>query len=105
MGTVGLKDVCNAGRGAPLMFFQLYVLKDREFTKMIVQGVAMRDPCSRCSAICDCLVVCAGESWCTLCDDRSVWCGADAEKAGYNFLVVTVDSPFLGNREADVRNG
>jgi isopentenyl diphosphate isomerase/L-lactate dehydrogenase-like FMN-dependent dehydrogenase len=44
MGTVGLKDVCNAGRGAPLMFFQLYVLKDREFSKNIIQGLSMRGP-------------------------------------------------------------
>lgn len=29
---------------------------------------------------------------------------ADAEAAGYNALVVTVDAPFLGNREADVIN-
>jgi len=29
----------------------------------------------------------------------------DAESAGYRALVVTVDAPLLGNREADVRNG
>jgi len=65
MGTVGLKDVRSAGSAAPLMFFQLYVLKDRDFTRNLIQ---------------------------------------DAEAAGYNALVVTVDAPFLGNREADVIN-
>lgn len=65
MGTVGLRDVYQAGRGAPLMLFQLYVLKDRDFTRDLIQ---------------------------------------DAERAGYNALVVTVDAPFLGNREADVIN-
>lgn len=30
---------------------------------------------------------------------------ADAEKSGYNAIVVTVDAPFLGKREADEREG
>ena len=30
---------------------------------------------------------------------------ADAEKSGYNAIVVTVDAPFLGKREADERVG
>lgn len=29
---------------------------------------------------------------------------AEAEKSGYGALMVTVDSPRTGNREADVRN-
>jgi isopentenyl diphosphate isomerase/L-lactate dehydrogenase-like FMN-dependent dehydrogenase len=28
-----------------------------------------------------------------------------AERAGYTAIVVTVDAPYLGKREADVRNG
>jgi isopentenyl diphosphate isomerase/L-lactate dehydrogenase-like FMN-dependent dehydrogenase len=30
---------------------------------------------------------------------------ADAERSGYNAIVVTVDAPFLGKREADERDG
>ena len=30
--------------------------------------------------------------------------GAGAEKAGYGAIMVTVDSPRVGNREADERN-
>ena len=30
---------------------------------------------------------------------------ADAEKSGYDAIVVTVDAPFLGKREADERVG
>lgn len=65
MGTIKLQEVIKAGRDAPLMMFQLYVLADREFTQNLIQ---------------------------------------DAEKVGYNALVVTVDAPHLGNREADERN-
>ena len=32
-------------------------------------------------------------------------CLADAEHSGYNAIVVTVDAPFLGKREADERDG
>lgn len=38
MGTIKLQDVIKAGKGAPLMMFQLYVLADREFTKNLIQG-------------------------------------------------------------------
>ena len=31
-------------------------------------------------------------------------CSADAENAGYEALVITVDAPQLGRREADERN-
>ncbi|CAL8464246.1 g3781 [Coccomyxa elongata] len=65
MGTVPLADVRQAGAGGPLMFFQLYVFKDREFVKRLVQH---------------------------------------AEHSGYEGLMVTVDAPFLGKREADERN-
>ena len=37
MGTVPLADVRQAGAGGPLMFFQLYVFKDRDFVKRLVQ--------------------------------------------------------------------
>lgn len=37
MGTVPLADVRQAGAGGPLMFFQLYVFKDRGFVKRLVQ--------------------------------------------------------------------
>ena len=30
---------------------------------------------------------------------------SDAERSGYNAIVVTVDAPFLGKREADERVG
>jgi isopentenyl diphosphate isomerase/L-lactate dehydrogenase-like FMN-dependent dehydrogenase len=30
---------------------------------------------------------------------------ADAERSGYNAIVVTVDAPFLGKREADESDG
>ncbi|EIE24931.1 glycolate oxidase [Coccomyxa subellipsoidea C-169] len=65
MGTVGLADVRQAGAGGPLMFFQLYVFKNRAFVRQLVQH---------------------------------------AERSGYNGLMVTVDAPFLGKREADERN-
>lgn len=32
-------------------------------------------------------------------------CPTDAEKSGYDAIVVTVDAPFLGKREADERDG
>lgn len=32
-------------------------------------------------------------------------CAADAERSGYQAIVVTVDAPFLGKREADERYG
>ncbi|CAF1588730.1 unnamed protein product, partial [Didymodactylos carnosus] len=47
------------------LWYQLYILKDREFTKNLVQR---------------------------------------AEQSGYKAIVVTVDAPRLGNREADRRN-
>ena len=37
MGTVPLAEVREAGRDGPLMFFQLYVIKDRAFTKGLIQ--------------------------------------------------------------------
>ncbi|KAK9918957.1 hypothetical protein WJX75_008310 [Coccomyxa subellipsoidea] len=65
MGTVGLADVRQAGVGGALMFFQLYVFKNRGFVRQLVQH---------------------------------------AERSGYGGLMVTVDAPFLGKREADERN-
>ena len=38
MGTIKLQEVVKAGKGAPLMMFQLYVLADRGFMKTLIQG-------------------------------------------------------------------
>lgn len=37
MGTVGLADVRQAGAAGPLMLFQLYVFKERDFVKQLIQ--------------------------------------------------------------------
>ncbi|KAK9836399.1 hypothetical protein WJX84_002922 [Apatococcus fuscideae] len=65
MATYDLKDVASAGTGSPLLFFQLYVIKDRDFTAKLLR---------------------------------------DAAEAGYKALMVTVDAPHLGYRQADERN-
>ncbi|KAK9814510.1 hypothetical protein WJX72_007115 [[Myrmecia] bisecta] len=65
MGTYEKREVMLAGAGVPFMMYQLYVFRDRDFVRDMVQ---------------------------------------DAERAGYTALAVTVDAPFLGNREADTRN-
>jgi hypothetical protein len=38
MGTVPLADVREAGRGGPLMLFQLYIFKDHAFVQRLVQS-------------------------------------------------------------------
>ena len=38
MGTVKLADVARAAEGAPLMMFQLYVIKDRDFCRKLILG-------------------------------------------------------------------
>ena len=40
MGTVPLADVCKTGKqaGPHLMLFQLYVIKERDFTRKLIQG-------------------------------------------------------------------
>jgi hypothetical protein len=59
MSTVPLAEVLAAGRGAPLMLFQLYVFRDRAFTQRLVQRAlpltcllplpwASSDSCCRC---------------------------------------------------------
>ena len=40
MGTVRLDKVAMAGEGAPFMMFQLYVIKEREYTQRLIQGLA-----------------------------------------------------------------
>jgi 4-hydroxymandelate oxidase len=65
LATTTLEDVAAAAPGAP-QWFQLYVHKDREFTKGLI--------------------------------DR-------AKAANYKAIAVTVDTPVLGRRCADVRNG
>mmetsp|Transcript_11172 Transcript_11172/g.34217 ORF Transcript_11172/g.34217 Transcript_11172/m.34217 type:complete len:392 (+) Transcript_11172:142-1317(+) len=62
--TTSLEDVANEAPGAP-RWFQLYVYKDREVVKKLVQR---------------------------------------AEKAGYKAIALTVDTPRLGRREADIKN-
>lgn len=37
MGTVGLADVRKAGASGPMMMFQLYVFKERDFVKQLIQ--------------------------------------------------------------------
>ena len=37
MGTVGLADVRQAGAAGPLMMFQLYVFKERDFVKQLIE--------------------------------------------------------------------
>ena len=41
MGTVPLAEVREAGREGPLMLFQLYVFKDRDFTRGLIQRAPM----------------------------------------------------------------
>eukprot|EP00891_Asterochloris_glomerata_P004891 jgi/Astpho2/4891/fgenesh1_pm.00069_%23_15_t len=66
MSTTSMEDVAQAVGSSVLRFFQLYIIKDREYTRELLQR---------------------------------------AEKSGYNAVMVTVDAPHLGNREADARNG
>lgn len=63
LSTFSLEDVSAAS--SALKWFQLYVYKDRDLTRSLVER---------------------------------------AEAAGYEALVVTVDSPILGRRERDIRN-
>ena len=43
MGTVKLAEVAEAAAGAPLMMFQLYVIKDRTFCRNLILGAVW--PC------------------------------------------------------------
>ena len=40
MATYGLKDVAKAGSSSPLLFFQLYVIKNRDFTAKLLRGAS-----------------------------------------------------------------
>ncbi|KAK4525014.1 hypothetical protein GAYE_SCF07G2918 [Galdieria yellowstonensis] len=64
LSTCSIEEVAKAAPQGP-KWFQLYVYRDREITKRLVQR---------------------------------------AEQAGYSAVVVTVDTPKLGRREADVHN-
>lgn len=64
LATTSIEDVAAAGAGPK--WFQLYVHKDREFTRSLVER---------------------------------------AERAGYRALLLTVDTPILGRRLRDERNG
>lgn len=129
MGTVPLADVREAGRaaGSPLMLYQLYVFKDRDFTRQMVKSAQPPSlwplpawttchPADGSKGCCmplaqlvplgpqqDDTAVAACRCSCT--HALACWVGgADAEAAGYGALVVTVDAPVLGKREADERN-
>ncbi|MDC3955728.1 alpha-hydroxy acid oxidase [Polyangium jinanense] len=64
LATTSLEDIARASEGP--LWFQLYVHKDRELTRSLVER---------------------------------------AEAAGYRAIVLTVDTPVLGRRLRDVRNG
>ncbi|TKC99689.1 alpha-hydroxy acid oxidase [Polyangium fumosum] len=64
LATTSLEDIARASKGP--LWFQLYVHKDRELTRSLVER---------------------------------------AEAAGYRAIVLTVDTPVLGRRLRDVRNG
>ncbi|MDI1476689.1 alpha-hydroxy acid oxidase [Polyangium sp. y55x31] len=64
LATTSLEDIARASNGP--LWFQLYVHKDRELTRSLVER---------------------------------------AEAAGYRAIVLTVDTPVLGRRLRDVRNG
>lgn len=64
LSTCSIEEVARAAPDEP-KWFQLYVYKDREVTRRLVER---------------------------------------AEKAGYGAIVVTVDTPKLGRREADIHN-
>jgi 4-hydroxymandelate oxidase len=66
MSSSSLEEVAEANTYAAPLWFQLYIYKDREITRNLVQR---------------------------------------AEAAGYQALVLTVDTPILGRREQDIRNG
>lgn len=66
MGTYSVQQIADACNDPAALMFQLYVLRDREFTRQLVKKV---------------------------------------ECTGYGALLVTVDAPRLGKRNADVRNG
>src|SRR5437764_8870040 len=67
LSTMSICSIEQVAREAPgPLWFQLYVWRDREITRSLVQR---------------------------------------ARTAGYKVLVVTVDTPVLGQRERDVRNG
>ncbi|KAF0765282.1 hypothetical protein AaE_002993, partial [Aphanomyces astaci] len=66
ISTTSLEDVAAANGPDGLRWFQLYIFKDRDLTRSLVER---------------------------------------AERAGFKALVLTVDTPILGNRQADLRNG
>lgn len=48
MGTVKLAEVAKAAAGAPLLMFQLYVIKDRDFCRKLILGVHPDQFCLPC---------------------------------------------------------
>lgn len=55
MGTTSLEDVAAASEGSPLLIFQLYVQRDRDFTASLIRSkisiVAALMCCSRIAAL------------------------------------------------------
>ena len=41
MGTVHMDNVAKAGRDAPLLMFQLYVIKERDYTQKLIEGSSL----------------------------------------------------------------
>jgi hypothetical protein len=92
MATATLEDVAAASRDPATLFFQLYVLRDRDFTRELVQVSS-----KHCAAYVRCKHVPMLWRHISSPDLRSVkctvWCMQRAEKAGYAALAVTVDAP------------
>lgn len=44
MGTARLEDVAEASKGSPLLIFQLYVQRDRDFTASLLRSRRLLEP-------------------------------------------------------------
>ena len=106
MGTYSLEDVARAAGDPGQLMFQLYVLKDRNFTRDIVQVRASRTSQTSLAASFCCLPLLTsllrrGHAFPSLpLAHRAVDDGQPAvpslqraERAGYGALAVTVDAP------------
>lgn len=97
MATATLEDVAGASHDPGTLFFQLYVLRDREFTQEIVQ-VSTRPWHSICIlTYVHTLVTYVAAIACYALTHLSPWHVQRAEKAGYAALAVTVDAPRCGS--------
>lgn len=93
--TTSVEDVMNAAPNGP-KWFQLYVYKDRWANSM-----------TQHFRVCS-ISVWKGKYLTLISNDFDRELTAElarrAERAGYKALAITVDTPVLGRREADVRN-